>query len=764
MTASPTRILYVGLDARTEEGVTAALDEKRVSIETTTVAGPTDAMGRLESRAFDCVVSSGSLDDGTGIELLRTVRKSFPALPYVLFAETLSDELVSEAIEAGVTDYLPRKQTETRFSLVADRILDVIRQHRATESAGELERINTVVRDIDRALVRASTPREVDTRICEIISHSAPYVFAWIGEHDSESEVVTGRAAAGVEEGYLGEITVTTDGEPTAQGPTGQAVNTHEIQILQNIPENSAYEPWRKQALERGYQSSAAIPLVYDGTLYGVLNVYADRTDAFDSNEQELLEELGDTIAYAHHEIQIHTEARRFQQAVEQAADAIFITDTDGDIEYVNPAFEDLTGYTASEAVGENPRILKSGEHPEEYYETMWETILEGDVWASEIINTKRSGEPYYAEQTVAPIEDGTNGIEGFVAIQRDITDRKERERRLRRFEAFVENSPTIVTLLDTDGTVRLDKSGMDADWRHPPEEFLETNVLEYVHPDDRERVTDALGELSENPGEPTSVEFRFEGRDDEWHWLKTSAVNHEDDPLIEGIIAISIDVSERIDRTQQLRVMDRVLRHNLRNDMTAIQGNAEAIRTAVDSVDEEAETIVEKSRQLMRTVEKEREIVEVITERPDREEIDLAGDVCQPLVAQVRDDHPEAVIEFTDPGETPVLARKKIGRAIEELLENAIVHNDRKTPEVSLTVEPNEETIRVEIADNGPGIPEEEVNVLTREYEIEPLYHGSGLGLWLVNWIVRLSGGTLSFEGNDPRGSVVTIELQRST
>jgi CheY-like chemotaxis protein len=75
VTASPTRILYVGLDARTEEGVTAALDEKRVSIETTTVAGPTDAMGRLESQSFDCVVSSDSLEGETGIELLRTVRR-----------------------------------------------------------------------------------------------------------------------------------------------------------------------------------------------------------------------------------------------------------------------------------------------------------------------------------------------------------------------------------------------------------------------------------------------------------------------------------------------------------------------------------------------------------------------------------------------------------------------------------------------------------------------------------------------------------------
>ena len=96
--------------------------------------------------------------------------------------------------------------------------------------------------------------------------------------------------------------------------------------------------------------------------------------------------------------------------------------------------------------------------------------------------------------------------------------------------------------------------------------------------------------------------------------------------------------------------------------------------------------------------------------------------------------------------------------------MENALVHNDKKSPEVSLVVESHDKMVRIEIVDNGPGIPEREVNVLTREYEIEPLYHGSGLGLWLVNWIVKLSDGTLAFEENESRGSRITIELKQPT
>ncbi|MFA9518663.1 PAS domain S-box protein [Halopenitus sp. H-Gu1] len=1001
----PIHILYVGLDEEPRDRITDALEERRDSIAVETAADPAETIAHLEEQSFDCVVSSGTLADGTSVELLRTVRKTFPALPYVLFVDELSVELISEAIDAGATDYLPPVQEDAHFSLLADRIFELVQQHRETERTGELERINTVVRDLNRALVRASSTDEIDRRVCEVLSRSEPYVFAWIGEHDPESGTVTRRAAAGIEDGYLEAITITIDGEATAQGPTGRAVRTHEMQVMQNIPEDPAYEPWREQALERGYRSSAAIPLVYDGTLYGVLNVYADRTNAFDADEQALLEELGDTIAYAYHDVRVHTEARRFQRAVEQAADAIFITDTEGTIEYVNPAFEDLTGYTASEAIGRNPRILKSGELPREYYEGMWETILGGEIWKSEIVNARRSGELYHAEQTVAPINDDKDTIEGFVAIQRDITERKERRSELERYEYLWNNLPVGVGRFEPEGeypfvmanprlaeiagarskAALLDRSLLElwhdereletfleriADERRATtrtqfetldgeliwvsvralcnesagepvvdvviqdvtqirekEIYLEeaqevANIgwwqknipsdqiywseqiydmwgvdgdvglidhdtfLSIIHPEDRDAVDEQWDVAKE--GGPYDIEHRIITPDGVVKWMREKAEltfdesgspvsaigivqditerkqreqeledrteqyeavienvhdglvivqdeviqfanarmseltgyslsdiiggsitdligedyrqtvldryrtrleggetptetykidlrQHDGDLLpvelsvgtfdYEGrpaAIAAVRDISDRIERTQQLRVMDRVLRHNLRNDMTTIQGNAEAIRTEVDSVDEKAEKIIDTSRQLMRTVDKEREIVDVIAERPERTDIDVV-DVCQHVVATAHENHPEAAIDLDHPEEASALATEKLGRGIRELLENAIVHNERETPEVSLTVESRDETVRIEIVDNGPGIPEEEVNVLTRQYDVEPLYHGSGLGLWLVNWIVKQSGGRLEFEERDPRGSIVTIELQRS-
>jgi PAS domain S-box-containing protein len=115
-----------------------------------------------------------------------------------------------------------------------------------------------------------------------------------------------------------------------------------------------------------------------------------------------------------------------FRSAVEHSGHSIYITDTDGTIEYVNPSFTEITGYTAEEAVGETPAILKSGRHDHEFYADLWETVLEGKVWESEIVNRRKNGELYVADQTIAPIFVGEDEPEKFVAVNRKITDRKQ--------------------------------------------------------------------------------------------------------------------------------------------------------------------------------------------------------------------------------------------------------------------------------------------------------------------------------------------------
>jgi PAS domain S-box-containing protein len=126
---------------------------------------------------------------------------------------------------------------------------------------------------------------------------------------------------------------------------------------------------------------------------------------------------------------QAEEQLRKLSQAVEQSPACVVITDPSGNIEYVNPKFTQLTGYTLEEALGKNPRILKSGETPPEVYKQLWETITSGREWRGEFHNKKKNGELYWESASISPVRDTRGAITHFLAVKEDITERKRAER-----------------------------------------------------------------------------------------------------------------------------------------------------------------------------------------------------------------------------------------------------------------------------------------------------------------------------------------------
>ena len=121
----------------------------------------------------------------------------------------------------------------------------------------------------------------------------------------------------------------------------------------------------------------------------------------------------------------------RLAAALEAAAEAVFITSLDGEIRYVNPAFESITGYSAAEALGQTPRLLTSGRHEPEFYEQMWRQLRAGEAWSGRITNRRRDGELYTAQMTIAPVRDAAGGLVEYIATQQDITHALELQERV---------------------------------------------------------------------------------------------------------------------------------------------------------------------------------------------------------------------------------------------------------------------------------------------------------------------------------------------
>jgi len=175
------------------------------------------------------------------------------------------------------------------------------------------------------------------------------------------------------------------------------------------------------------------------GTIRGAVMVFHDITDAQDMLRNRVSSARAGEKPAAASAFEASLVLERFARfrevhdqlcrALEQIADAVVITDRGGVIEYVNPAFEQTTGYTTSEVLGRTPRVLKSGAHDAQFYKGLWDKLLSGEPFRGTIVNQKKSGELFWAEQTITPMRDGNQQITHFISVLRDVTELREKQK-----------------------------------------------------------------------------------------------------------------------------------------------------------------------------------------------------------------------------------------------------------------------------------------------------------------------------------------------
>ncbi|NHX36499.1 MULTISPECIES: sensor histidine kinase [Halolamina] len=454
---------------------------------------------------------------------------------------------------------------------------------------------------------------------------------------------------------------------------------------------------------------------------------------------------------------------RRFQRAVESAGHAIYMTDQDGTITYVNPAFERVTGYDSDEVVGQTPHVLHSGEMSDEYYDRLWATISSGNVWEEEIQDRRKSGDVYYAHQTIAPLTDDDGEIEAYVAIQQDITDRKEREFRLRQYESAVEGAKELIAAIDEE------KHYLFANEAYRDFHGLDTESLTELMLDD------GIGSDTYETVEPY-LERAFDGETVQYRMTRSRPERadrtfdiryyplEDDTGHVEGIVATMRDLTEQIEREQHIASLDRMLRHTLHNELNVILGHAEMLQAqGSDEVVEVGTTIERVAGRILEQTDKQHEIVELLSNQSDPTHLNLA-DVVDTAVERVTTEHPDAEITVEVPADVQLLSIPELQRAIEELVENAIAHTGDGPAKVGVTATKHGTVVELHVTDNGPGIPPEERSVISGDADIDSLTHSSGMGLWLVKRIVSRTDGDIRFDDAEPTGSVVTLQLPFNT
>ncbi|WP_435075479.1 histidine kinase N-terminal 7TM domain-containing protein [Halorubrum sp. HHNYT27] len=342
----------------------------------------------------------------------------------------------------------------------------------------------------------------------------------------------------------------------------------------------------------------------------------------------------------------------------------------------------------------------------------------------------------------------------GTVLLFRDVTERETLERRYR---TLIEKSPNVVAVCGTDGLVRYVSPSIARLLGHSPAEIEGRPVVDLVHPDDTLDSQRALERAFET-GEPQSFDHRIAHADGNWRRFETTVERLFDDT--DEVVITATDVTESRRYEQRLQVLNRVLRHDLKNDTNVIGGYADLLRDHVDEEgDEYLDIIDRKVETLTHLSDQAREIDVALHSDAEQTEIDLSR-LVDHLCESLESSFPHATVTVSTPPDALVCADELLESAVRNVLENAVVHNDRDRPVVEATVAAgDDDRYRIEIADDGPGIPTVEQTVFTEARETA-LEHASGLGLWLVHWIVTESGGEIDIRTPEPRGTVITMWL----
>ncbi|AUV81545.1 PAS domain-containing sensor histidine kinase [Salinigranum rubrum] len=392
--------------------------------------------------------------------------------------------------------------------------------------------------------------------------------------------------------------------------------------------------------------------------------------------------------------------------------------------------------------------------------------IVDDPMAREEFVVDASDGDRFF--EATASRFDGQGAHErGHLIMLRDVTERRRTEEE---FRALIENSRDLITVVAPDGTRVYCAPSFERTLGHDPEEMIGREAFELLHPDDRDEIRRLFERLlADEQGTQERAEYRVRHADGSWRTFEAVGVNLVDDPTVQGVVVNARDVTARRRYEQRLRVLNRVLRHDLRNEVNVIQGHADLLleRNVTAEAKEHARVIRKKAETLVELGEQTRKIDYTLHSTDGVEKPLEITESIRDRLDSIQEEFPGAIVVADLPDEQWVLADDLIDSAMMNLIDNAIEHNDRVAPQISVTIDPvtddGVDYVEVAVADNGPGIPESERRVFTEGTET-PLSHGSGLGLWLVEWIVTRSNGHLYFEENEPRGTVVRIRLRETT
>ena len=624
-----------------------------------------------------------------------------------------------------------------------------------------------------------------------------------------------------VENSPVGIYRMTPEGEVVLVNPTLAAMLGYrsDKELLDSIENTGDLRFWHSSPVHRKTMEQ-------DGQVLGIEGLWR-RRDRVVIHVRESARAVKDadgkvrfyegTIEDVTERIRTEEERMRLHTAVEQMGEIVVVTDIDGTIQYVNPAFEKITGYKRSEAVGRNPRILKSEAHDRDFYRSMWGALAAEGVWEGAVTNRTKDGVLYEEEVTISAVRDSTGSIVNYVKVGRDITERKRAQEEIARVAAELRQ------LIDTANApiFGVNDIGYINEWNHEAERLTGYRkdevegldlVDELVDGDLRQDFRDVLQNALQ--GEETrNYELKLNTRDEGTVILLTNVTfRREATGNVFGVIAFGQDITELSEyrRSLEIRVTERtrelaeslkrerklsedlqvalekekelsqlksrfvsMASHEFRTPLSTILTYTDLLNRYRDRMtpDQQSERLTKIRQQVITMTDLLEDVL--VVGKSDAGRLDFAPDpldiveFCSGIVEdtrQVNESRQEIIFDVAVPDSKKVfsLDEKLMRHVVTNLLSNAIKYSPDEEP-ILFELSVADGVLKLRVTDHGIGIPEEDLPRL-----FEPFHRasnvgtaqGTGLGLSILQRSVDQHGGTVDVNSRVNEGTTFTVTI----
>lgn len=526
------------------------------------------------------------------------------------------------------------------------------------------------------------------------------------------------------------------------------------------------------------------VPAVRSGTVVGMIGV-ANAAENYGDEDLNAVLRIAEFYGSVIHAKLDNEELLRLSQAVQQVGNGVVITDLAGNIQMVNEAFQKITGYTAKEAMGKNPRILKSGFHTEEYYEDMWGTIVGGKTWSGRFKNKRKDGTDYWTDSIITPIKDSEGKILNYMAIKQDVTERIRAEEALRRSEERLR----IITDSAMEAIVMVDNNRLASFWNPAAEkmfgysenealgkDFLELVIPERLHEEFKDefdkfikskksafskRSIDIVAVKKNRAEFPMELSVSSLVYEDKWHAV---AVGRD--------ITIQKELMRTLkEKNEEMESFVYSVSHDLKSPVVTIEGFINILKDELSfepgsEVEWSLNRIITATDKMKGMITELLEYSRLDTTEVEKETVSFSAIVDEAMQIFDMNLHRNKVALETKNLDVRITCEKKrIVRVMENLIGNALkyIGDDNGAPAIEIGVKNEYGENVFYVRDNGIGIPKEEqsrVFMLFKRATNAAGKEGTGVGLSMTRKIIEKHGGRIWFDSEQGRGTTFCFTI----